>query len=93
MKEAHTFLDKFENIYKVKYNGEILYNILMEEYTSIRANNLICETLNPKNLIAKLDSRQCKYSKEEKIMIKKLLNDAVQKKDYVNYKKITKNIK
>jgi hypothetical protein len=89
MKEAYKFLDTFENVYKVKYNGEILYNILMEEHTSIRANHLICETLDPKNLIAKIS----KYSKEEKRMIKKLLNDAVQKKDYLQFKKITKNIK
>ena len=90
MKEAHTFLDTFENVNKVKYNGEILYNILMEEHTSIRANNLICETLDPKNLIAKIS----KYSKEEKRMIKNLLNDAAQKKDYVKRcKRITKNIK
>jgi hypothetical protein len=93
MKEANTFLDKFENVYKVKYNGEILYNILMEEHTTIRANNLISETLDPKNLIAKLDSRQCKYSKEEKRMIKNLLNYSVEKKDYIQFKKITKNIK
>ena len=65
----------------------------MEEHTSIRANNLICETLDPKNLIAKLNTRQCKYSKEEKRMIKNLLNDSVQKKDYKRFKKITKNIK
>jgi hypothetical protein len=93
MFEAHTFLDKFDNVYKVKYNGEILYNILMEEHTTIRANNLICETLHPRNLIAKLDSHQCKYSKEEKRMIKNLLNDSIEKKDYRKFKKITKNIK
>ena len=43
-----------ENIYKVKYNGEILYNILMEDYSQVVVNNLICETLHPDNLIAKL---------------------------------------
>lgn len=93
MKEAYTFLDKFENVYKVEYNGEMLYNILMEEHTCIRANHLICETLDPKNFIAKLYTNQCKYSNEEKRRIINILNDSVQKKDHKRFKQITKNIK
>jgi hypothetical protein len=38
---------------KVPY-GQLLYNILLEDYGIVLANNLICETLNPKNVIAKL---------------------------------------
>ena len=56
-----------ENIYKVKYNGEILYNILMEDYSKIVVNNLICETLHPDNLIAKLYRGEKPVSKEKNI--------------------------
>jgi len=45
---------RFKNAKKVKYDGQILYNILMNDYEKININNLICETLHPKNNVAKL---------------------------------------
>ena len=65
MKDAEELIN--ENIYKVKYNGEILYNILMEDYSKIVVNNLICETLHPDNLIAKLYRGEKPVSKEKNI--------------------------
>jgi hypothetical protein len=59
MREANVFLEKFKAI-KVKYTGEILYNVLMEDYWYMSVNNLICETLHPDNVVAKL------YTKKEK---------------------------
>ncbi len=41
-------------IYKIKYNKEILYNILLQSHDTIVVNNLIFETLHPNNIIAKL---------------------------------------
>jgi hypothetical protein len=38
----------------VKYNGEILYNVLLETYEKMIVNNLIVETLDPMSLTAKL---------------------------------------
>ncbi len=43
-----------EGIYKVKYAGEILYNVLLESHDKMIVNNLICETLDPNNGIAKM---------------------------------------
>jgi len=54
MFDAEWFIGKFENVYKVKYDGEILYNVLMENYDKMIVNNLLCETLHPENHIAKL---------------------------------------
>ncbi len=51
---AKRFLVGFHGIYKIKYNQEILYNVLMSTYQKINVNNLICETLHPENPIAKL---------------------------------------
>ena len=50
MTEAGELMDGI----KVEYNGEILYNILMEEYSQIVVNNLICETLHPDNIVSKM---------------------------------------
>jgi alpha-tubulin suppressor-like RCC1 family protein len=51
---AKQFLVGFRGVYKIKYNQEILYNVLMSTYQKINVNNLICETLHPENPIAKL---------------------------------------
>ena len=54
MMPANDFIQLYENVYKIPYKGEILYNVLMEEHDKLVVNNLICETLHPKNKIAKL---------------------------------------
>ena len=54
MMQAKEFLNDFKNVKKVKYTGEVLYNVLMEEPDKMMVNNLICETLHPENSIAKL---------------------------------------
>jgi hypothetical protein len=54
MIQAKDFTDKFENVKKIKYKGEVLYNVLMEEHDKMLVNNLICETLHPENCVAKM---------------------------------------
>ena len=93
MIEAYKFTEFFDDVFKIKYNGEILYNVLMEEHTKINVNNLLCETLHPDNIIAKLYTRKCKYSQEIKETIIALLNKCIEKNDYKTYKKIVKRIK
>jgi len=51
---AKLLLDNLDNVYKYDYDGEILYNVLMEEHSKIVANNMICETLKPTHELAKL---------------------------------------
>jgi hypothetical protein len=36
------------------YNGEVLYNVLMEEHNKMSVNNMIVETLDPSNTIGKV---------------------------------------
>jgi hypothetical protein len=90
MREAKTFVEKFERVVKVKYNGEILYNVLMEEYSQMLVNNLICETLHPENIIAKLYTKKCKYTNDIRDKIYVVLIECLEKKDYKNYTKIMK---
>ena len=90
MHQAKTFVGRFENVIKVKYDGEILYNVLMEKHYKMRVNNLICETLHPENIIAKLHTRNCKYTDEVRDEIIVLLNECIQKKDYQTYHKLAR---
>jgi len=54
MTQAKQFVGINDKVYKIKYRKEVLYNVLMEEHDKMVVNNLICETLHPKNGIAKL---------------------------------------
>ena len=87
--KAYRFVEMFENVKKVKYNGEILYNIVMKNYRKISVNNMVCETLHPKNIIAKLYSSMF-Y--ENKIMAIEELNKCILKNDSVGYSKVVKKI-
>jgi hypothetical protein len=51
---AKDFINKFENVNKVKYTGEVLYNVLLKDHDKMMVNNLICETLHPENKIGQL---------------------------------------
>ena len=51
---AYRFLNHSKHIKKVAYSGEILYNVLLPTHSTMRVNNLLCETLHPENAIAKL---------------------------------------
>jgi hypothetical protein len=52
---AYRFLDHSDQVKKVPYKGELLYNVLLADgYGKMSVNNLICETLHPENRIAKL---------------------------------------
>jgi hypothetical protein len=57
---AERLLDFPAGVKKVKYDGQLLYNILLEHYGVVRINNLTCETLHPDNAIAKLYQHQIK---------------------------------
>jgi hypothetical protein len=76
MIEAQKFAEHFENVHRVEYNGEILYNILMEKHSEVMINNLCCETLEPTNLIAKLYS---KFNDQEKTVLIANMNDSILK--------------
>jgi len=57
MIKAGSCLQRMIGASKIKYTGEPLYNILMEEHRTISVNNLICETLDPKNRLASVFER------------------------------------
>ena len=88
MIKAKDFINKFENVHQIKYTGEILYNVLMEEYDKMVVNNLICETLDPENSIAKLQMTLQKFSIIDQIKIIKEYNNFVVKNNIFIPKKM-----
>lgn len=76
-----------EKIVKVSYNGETLYNILMEEYDTISVNNMTCETLHPNNLVAKLYNSKLTPEFKQNMIIK--MNKSIKDDNYESYKETT----
>lgn len=85
MIKAIEFINHYENVYKVEYTGETLYNVLLEKHDKMVVNNLICETLDPTNPIAKLYRYFQQYTLEEQDILTKEYNKYV-----INYNKFTK---
>ena len=92
MREAHTFVYDFDTVHFVPYTKEPLYNVLLEEHSTMVVNNLICETLSPENIFAKLHTKQCKYPPEVKHKLVNYLDGLLQKKDYTLYNQFIKTI-
>lgn len=57
----------------IKYNNEILYNILMDNHEIIKANNVDCETLNPTNTNSHIELNVNNY--EDKQFLYDLINN------------------
>jgi uncharacterized delta-60 repeat protein len=70
--EAHKFVNRRRRIYYIKYNGKYLYNILMNRHYCMTVNNIKVETLNPKNIIAKLYTND--YNADYKIELINRIN-------------------
>ena len=81
-----------EKIYKTKYKGEILYNVLMEEHDKMIVNNLICETLDPENPTAKLYIKLKEYTPKEQEEIVKKYNNLIIDNNKFNEKQL-KNLR
>jgi YVTN family beta-propeller protein len=90
MIEAYKFVGHFDNVTKIAYHGEVLFNILMENYDKVCVNNLICETLHPDNIIAKLYTSNISDEYKNKLIV--MMNDSILKKDFNSYKKIISRI-
>lgn len=88
--EAYKFIEKFKYVTKIPYNQEILYNILMEKYTTVLANNLVCETLHPKNVIAKLYTNKLNDIEKKKAIC--VLNYCLKNKLYTSYNNFSKHL-
>jgi hypothetical protein len=90
MTKAHHFLKQFKNVTEIEYNGEILYNVLMEKHDKLKVNNLTFETLDPKNIIAKLCTSN--FDKEYKDNIIVMINNSIMQNDHRLYQNIINRV-
>jgi hypothetical protein len=88
MHQAKWFIEKFPGVKAIPYTGEPLYNVLLENHDVMIVNNLICETLQPENPIAKFYTKQCKLSKENRDIMIKVLQCCLDRNDVDAYAKI-----
>ena len=88
MVPAYRFLDFSREVKKVKYEGEALYNILLADYGRMNVNGLMCETLHPENIIAKLYTSDFDESNRSDIICQ--MNYALERKDLNKYKDVIK---
>lgn len=88
--KSKDFVDHFEHVYKVNYNGEILYNVLLDDYYKMSVNNLTVETLHPDCDVARLYNGREKTIKSDQA-ITKVMNKMVitKKKELKEEKKNT----
>lgn len=82
MMTAKSLSEKVGDIYRVNYNKEILYNILLENHSTMYVNNLLVETLDPNHVIAKLYNTEMTDRMRNNIIVK--LNKSFVKENKVN---------
>lgn len=87
MIEAYKFVGKFPHIHNIEYNGEVLYNVLMENFSVMKVNGFICETLDPENMIAKFYTCKCRLSDEDRDNVVLSLKKKIEKKDFDGFRK------
>jgi len=87
---AYKFLNMSKNVTRVKYNGETVYNVLMENYEVMQVNNLVCETLHPDNLIAKIYKNRFTDEYNDRVIY--IMNDSIERRKYYEYKSIVNRI-
>ena len=87
---AERFLNYSREVKKVQYRGEVLYNVLLEHYGTMNINGIMCETLHPENIIAKLYTNN--YSEKDRNVLIVQMNDSLKQKDLVKYKNVIQKL-
>ena len=67
MTKARNLVDLCENVTFNDYNGETLFNVLLKKHDKMMINNLICETLHPENIAAKISQMKDGQKKNKAI--------------------------
>ncbi len=78
MISAKDLIGKVDGVYNKKYNGEYLYNVLLDNHDKMMVNNMIVETLDPEHFVAKLHNGY--YTEEQKNTI--IINRNIGASDY-----------
>jgi hypothetical protein len=90
MVKAKDLVKICKGVTKIPYTGEILYNVLMEQHDKMMINNLICETLHPENIMARIHNGN--YNTQEKQKLYTKLSSLIKKGDIADYNKFCQSI-
>ena len=85
MTKARNIVDLCENVTLIPYNGETLFNVLLKKHDKMMINNLICETLHPENIAAKISTMKDGPKKNKAI---RELTKIIKENNVEEYKKL-----
>ena len=85
MMKARDIVDVCENVTFVPYNGDTLFNVLLKKEDKMMINNLICETLHPNNIMAKISTMKDEQKKSKAI---KELTKIIKENNVPEYQKL-----
>lgn len=91
MVKARDLVEVCQGVTAIPYNGEILYNVLLKKHEKMMVNNLICETLDPENIVAKIYNGNFQTAEKNKIYEK--LNQIIRTNNIPEYKKLYVSLK
>ena len=86
MTKAKYLVELCDKVSLVASNEEVLYNVLLEKYDKMMINNLICETLHPEHIVAKIVTSKLSGSEKNRLYTK--LSKIMKKQDLEGYNKI-----
>lgn len=89
LQTAESLIGIVDNIKSIENDGNIFYNILMENHEIIKVNNLDVETLHPDNLYAKFCMNN--YTEDERCKKIMELNTYAKNNDYVKMWNLVEN--
>jgi len=84
--ECEKLVQYVPSIYKIPYNKNILYNVLLDHYSVMSINNLMVETLHPNNMIAKIYTGN--FSQVQKNTLIQSLNKYTKRRNEIINKKL-----
>ena len=85
MVKARNLVDLCENVTFIPYNGDTLFNVLLKKHDKMMINNLICETLHPENIAAKISTMKDGQNKNKVIQE---LTKIIKENNVPEYKKL-----
>ena len=91
MVKARNLVEVCQGVTAIPYNGEILYNVLLKKHDKMQVNNLICETLDPENIVAKIYNGNFQTVEKNKIYEK--LNHIIRTNNIPEYNKLYASLK
>jgi surface protein len=80
--KAKDYVGRYKGVYKIKYHGEPLYNVLLPIHSTMTVNLMKCETLNPHHIIAKIHKKCGK----EQAYILSVLDRLIKQKKFNEYR-------